>query len=110
MGLDLSKLTSELGDEAIAKAGEPFGLDRDQSVRVAKALAKHFKGDKDEAVQKAAAETGLTEEVVASLCGKLVEMGGERLLEDSPVGGMIAGAGGDAAKGMLGKLFGRKSA
>ena len=39
MSFDISKVVSELGDEVIGQCGEPVGLDKDQSVRVARALS-----------------------------------------------------------------------
>jgi hypothetical protein len=121
MAIDMSKVFAELGEDVAAQCGEPVGLDRDQSVRVAQALARNIGGGKDLAVKATAAETGLTEEVVGAMLGKLVEAGKEKLLEQS--GDAVEGAkaqamaaienvGGAAAKGMLGKLgglFGKKA-
>jgi hypothetical protein len=123
MSLDTAKIISDLGDDLIAQAGEPVGLNRDQSVRVARALASHMGKGKDAAVQQAAAETGLTEEVISAMLGKLVEAGKEKLLSEGPVGEAVdqakasasaaLGQAGQAAArsvgGMLGGLFGRKS-
>lgn len=123
MAIDIAKILSELGDDLVAQAGEPVGLDRDQSVRVAAALSRNIGGGKDLAVKATAAETGLTEEVISAMLGKLVETGKEKLIADGPVGDAIDGAktqamaaienvGGAAAKGMLGKLgglFGKKA-
>jgi len=122
MAFELSKVVASLGEEAIAKAGEPLGLDTDQSNRVARALAAHVgAGDKD-SIAKAAADTGIDEEVVTAMSKKLIEVGGEKLLAESGVSAAIDGAkdqamaafgnvGGEAAKqagGFLGKLFGKK--
>jgi hypothetical protein len=112
MSLDTAKIISDLGDDLVAQAGEPVGLDRDQSIRVARALAANLNKGKDAAVQAAAADTGLTEEVISAMLGKLVELGKEKLLSEGPVGDAIASAksqAGAALGGMLGGLFGRKS-
>jgi hypothetical protein len=117
--MDISKIISELGEDILAQCGEPVGLDRDQSVRVAQALGRNFGGGKDLAIKATAAETGLTEEVVAAMLGKLMDVAKDKLIEQGPVGDAIEGAkaqamaaignvGGDAAKGIFGKLFGRK--
>jgi hypothetical protein len=118
MNIDLSKIVSELGDEAIAQCGEPVGLDRDQSVRVARALAAHAGLGREEAVAAAAADTGLTEEVISALLGKLVEAGAEKLVSEGPIGDALGAAKGAASEalgkgagemfGKLGGMFGRK--
>lgn len=122
MAIDISKILSSLGEDLVAQAGEPVGLDRDQSVRVAKALSAHIGGGKDLAIKAAAADTGLTEDVISAMLGKLVETGKEKLLKESPVGDAIDGAkdqamaalgniGGEATKGLFGKIggmFGKK--
>jgi hypothetical protein len=122
MSFDISTLASALGDEAIAQAGEPLGLDKEQSVRVAHALAAHA-GLGDEAMAAAvAADTGLDEEVVAAMLKCLVEMGAEKLMSDTPSGAAVDGAkeqamaamsdaGASAMKnagGFLGRMLGRK--
>jgi hypothetical protein len=122
MDFDISKVVSQLGDDMIAQCGEPLGLDRDKSVRVAKALAANFNKGKDEAVKQAAVDADLTEDVTSAMLSKLIETGKEKLLNEGPVGQAIDGAkdqamaalnnaGGDAMKkagGLLGGLFGRK--
>lgn len=122
MSFDISKVVSQLGDDLIAKTGEPVGLSRDQSLAVARSLAAHFSKGGDEAVKAAAAETGVAEEAVGSMCAKLVEVGKEKLLTEGPVGqavdtakeqamAALNDAGGQAMKsagGFLGKLFGKK--
>jgi len=121
MAIDMSKVFAELGEDVAAQCGEPVGLDRNQSVRVAQALARNIGGGKDLAVKATAAETALTEEVVGAMLGKLVEAGKDKVLERS--GDAIEGArtqamaaienvGGAATRGMLGKLgglFGKKA-
>lgn len=121
MSFDMSKVFSALGEELIAKAGEPVGLDKDQSVRVAKALAAHVNKGDEEAVKAAAADTGLSEDVVASMMKKLAETAKDKIMEEAGVNKAIddakaqaqaaaVNAGKDAMKnagGMLGKLFGR---
>lgn len=120
--VDISKILSSLGDDLVAQAGEPVGLDRDQSIRVAAALSNHIGGGKDLAVKAAAADTGLTEEVISAMLGKLVETGKEKLMSDSGVTGAIDDAkaqamaamgdlGNQATKGLFGKIggmFGKK--
>ncbi len=121
MSFDLSKVVSALGEEALGKAGEPAGLDKAQSVRVAKALAAHAGLGNGEMIEAAAADTGLDEEVVAAMTKRLLEVGAEKLKE-TPIGAAVDNAkqdamaalsnvGGDAAKqagGFLKGLFGKK--
>ena|SRR5688572_8764308 len=116
MAIDFSKIVSELGDDLIAQQGDQVGLDRDQSLRVANALARNFSKGREGAVEAAASETGLTEEVIAAMAGKLIEVGKEKLLSEGPVADAMASAqaaAGDAVKkaagGMLSGLFGRKA-
>jgi hypothetical protein len=122
MSIDISKILSSLGEDLVAQAGEPVGLDKDQSVRVAAALSNHIGGGKDLAIKAAAADTGLTEDVISSMLSKLIETGKEKLLNEGPVGQAIDTAkdqamaavgniGGEAAKGIFGKIggmFGKK--
>lgn len=121
--VDISKILSSLGDDLVAQAGEPVGLDKDTSVRVAKALSQHIGGGKDLAIKAAAADTGLTEDVISKMLTKLIDTGKEKLLSDSGVTGAIDDAkaqaigaigniGGEATKGLMGKiggLFGKKT-
>ena len=121
MSFDFAKVLTDLGDDLIAKTGEPLGLSKDQSVRVAQAVGRHFAKGQVEAVKLAAADTGLSEDVVSAMTSKLIDTGKEKLLKDGQVGDAIdsakaqaqaalANAGGDIAKsagGMFGKLFGR---
>lgn len=122
MSFDIAAVAADLGDDVIAKAGEPVGLDKNQSVRVAHAFAAHAGLGNQEMIAAVAADTGLDEEVVAAMGKKLLEVGGEKLMNDTPVGAAINGAkdqamaafgdmAGGAAKsagGLLGGLFGRK--
>ncbi len=122
MSFDLSKVVSALGEEALGKAGEPAGLDKAQSVRVAKALAAHAGLGNGEMIKAAAADTGLDEEVVAAMTKRLLEVGAEKLMKETPIGAAVDNAkqdamaalsnvGGDAAKqagGFLKGLFGKK--
>ena len=119
MAIDISKIISNLGDEMVAKAGEPVGLNKDQSIRVARALGQHMGGGKDLAIKAAATDTGLSEDVISSMLNKLIETGKEKLMKDGGVTDAIEGAkdqamaamgniGGGAAKGIMGKLFGKK--
>ncbi len=126
MSFDVSTVVSNLSEEAIGQAGEPLGLSKDQSVRVARALAANIGLGGDEAIKRAAADTGIDEECVTAMLGKLMEIGKEKVLEDSgfnnAVDNAVSGAkdqamaafgnaGGQAAKaagGFLGGLFGKK--
>ncbi|NWG53776.1 MAG: hypothetical protein HXY28_08670 [Hydrogenophilaceae bacterium] len=123
MSLDLSQAFRALGDEAIAKIGDQVGLDREQSMRVAEALASRVGQGREAAVAAAAEETGLAQEVVAAMFGKLAETAAEKALSDSPVGNAlgafkapvaegVAGVVGEGAAkgagGLMSKLFGRK--
>ena len=122
MSFDISQVVTALGDEAIGKCGEPLGLSKDQSVRVAHALAANAGLGNQQMIAKVAADTGLDEEVVAAMAKKLIETGAEKLMNETPVGAAIdnakqeamaafTAAGSGAAQqagGFLGKLFGRK--
>lgn len=123
MAIDISKILSSVGDDLVAKAGEPVGLDKDTSVRVAQALSTHIGGGKDLAIKAAAADTGLSEDVISQMLTKLIDTGKEKLMNDSGVTGAIDDAkaqamaavgniGGEATKGLMGKiggLFGKKA-
>jgi hypothetical protein len=122
MSFDMSAVVSELGDEMIAQVGEPLGLDQDQSVRVAHALAARAGLGNQETIRAVAEDTGLDEEVVAAMSKKLLEEGGKRLMDETGASAAIddakqqalaalTAAGAGAAKnagGFLGGLFGRK--
>lgn len=122
MSFDISALVSALGDEAIGQCGEPLGLDKEQSVRVAHALAAHAGLGDQEMVRAVAADTGLDEEVVAAMLKRLAEIAAEKLMSETPVGAAVdtakqpamaamdnAGAAAmKGATGFLGSLFGRK--
>lgn len=122
MSFELSKVVEQLGEEAIAECGKPVGLNKEQSVRVARALAAKAGLGREEAIRQAAADTGLDEEVVAAMTRRLAEKGGEKLMDATGVSAAIdtakesaraaltdAGSGvAKSAGGMLGRLFGRK--
>jgi hypothetical protein len=122
MAFEISRVVETLGEEVIGRCGEPVGLNEDQSVRVARALAAHAGLGREEMIKAAAADTGLDEEVVAAMTRKLVEEGGKHLMDASGATAAIdnakeqamaamSNAGGEAAKqagGLIGKLFGRK--
>jgi len=122
MSIDISKIISNIGDDLAAKAGEPLGLDRDKSILAAHALINHMGGGKDLAIKAAAAETGLTEEIISSLLTKMIDAGKEKLMAESGVQDAIDGAkdqamaainniGGEVSKGLFGKIggmFGKK--
>src|SRR5262249_44036744 len=113
---DFSKVVSNLGEDLIAKTGEPVGLDKDQSVRVAHALAANWNKGKDGAVEAAAADTGLPTEVVSAMGAKLMDVAKDKLINEGPVGEAIDNAKAQATEaakkavgGLLGGLFGRKA-
>jgi ATP phosphoribosyltransferase regulatory subunit HisZ len=122
MSFDISQVVTALGEEAIAKVGEPVGLSKEQSVRVAHAFAAKAGLGNEEMVRAVAADTGLDEEVVAAMLKKLVETGAEKLMNETPIGAAVdnakqeaiaaLGNAGDAAVknagGFLGRLFGRR--
>lgn len=115
MSFDLGKVVQSLGEDAVAQAGEPLGLNKDQSNRVVKALVARAGLGGEEAIRAAAADTGLDEEVVASMSKKLIEAGKEKLMEESGATAAIdnvkeqaMAAVQNAGGGLLGKLFGRK--
>jgi hypothetical protein len=114
MAFDMSKVVSQLGEDVIGSCGEPLGLEKDQSVRVARALAAHFNLGGEEAVKAAAADTGLSTEVVGSMSKKLMDAGKDYALKESGVADAVEKAKADAmaaaqnqAKGLFGKLFGK---
>ncbi|HWA22096.1 MAG TPA: hypothetical protein VG735_06845 [Caulobacterales bacterium] len=120
MSFDFSKVISELGDDVIAKCGEPLGLDRDKSVRVAHALAARFNLGGEAMIKAAAEDTGIAEDAVSDMSKKLIEAGKEKLMDESGASAAIEKAKADAAaaaqaaasdvakkaSGMFGKLFG----
>ncbi len=122
MNIDIAKIVEALGEEAIGKAGEPAGLDKGQSVRVAKALATHAGLGNEKMLAAVAADTGLDEEVIAATSKRLVEVGTEKLMNETPVGAAVdsmknsamaalTGAGSGVAGqagGLLKGLFGKK--
>jgi hypothetical protein len=101
MNIDFTSIVSKLGDEAIAKVGEQVGLDRELSVRAAKALAENFHGDRKEAIAAASAETGIGQEVLQAMFQKLCDTGADMAIDHVKEQGM------SAAKNMFGKFFGR---
>ena len=89
MSIDFSRIVTALGEEALGKAGEPAGLDKAQSVRVAHALAAHAGLGNEQMLAAAAADTGLDEEVIAAMSKRLVEVGAEKLMQDTPIGAAV---------------------
>jgi hypothetical protein len=81
--------------------GEPLGLSKEQSIKAARALAENFTGNKDQAVEAAAKETGIGKEVLSAMIVKLLDNA-----KDQAVDAMKDQAT-QAAKGMFGKFFGR---
>lgn len=122
MSLDIAQVVSTLGEDAIGKAGEPVGLNKDQSVRVARSLAAHVGMGNKEMIAAVAADTGLSTEVVSAVLKKLIETGGKQAMDSLGVNAAIDNAkkdamaaldsaGGDAVKragGFLSGLFGKK--
>lgn len=122
MAFDVSKVVSELGEDLIASVGEPLGLDRDLSLKAAHALAANWGKGQDEAVKAAAAETGVGEEVMAAMLGKVVDAGKDKAIDAAKdkageaveaakvqaMAALEASPVGKAAGGFLGKLFGKK--
>jgi hypothetical protein len=123
MSFDMSRVVTQLGDAAIGKSGEPLGLNEEQSVRVAHALAARAGLGNQEMAAQVAADTGLGEDVVAAMAKKLMEESGKKLMDaagasaaiddakDQAMAAMNA-ASGKAMKqagGFLGNLFGRRA-
>jgi hypothetical protein len=122
MSFDLSAVVTQLGEETIADVGEPLGLNKEQSVRVARAIAARAGMGNEEMIAAVAADTGLDEEVVAAMLKKLMEEGAKHIMESTPIGAAVDNAreqamaamndaGAAAVKnagGMIGRLFGRK--
>jgi hypothetical protein len=101
MLIDLTKVVGMVGEQTIAEIGEPLGLSKEQSVKAANALARNFNGsNKDEAVAAAAAETGITQEVMNTMCAHLIDKGKDYAVEAAK------GELGKQAKGLFGKFFG----
>jgi hypothetical protein len=101
MLIDLTKVVGMVGEQTIAEIGEPLGLSKEQSVKAANALARNFTGaNKDEAVAAAAAETGITQEVMNTMAAKLIDRGKDFAVEAAK------GELGKQAKGLFGKFFG----
>jgi len=96
MSFEISKVVEALGEEAIGQIGEPIGLDKDQSVRVSRALAAHAGLGNDQMIKAAAADTGLDEEVVAAMGKKLVEEGANKVMEETGVSAAVDNAKQDA--------------
>ncbi len=71
--IDLGKVVSALGEQTIAEIGEPLGLSSEQSMRAARALAENFTGNKDQAIDAAARETGIGKEVLEAMLVKLLD-------------------------------------
>jgi 2-hydroxychromene-2-carboxylate isomerase len=101
MSINFTSIVTKMSDEAIAAVGAQVGLDRELSLKAARALAANFHGDKDAAVAAAAKETGLTEEVLSAMFGKLCETGAEMAMD------AVKEQATAAAKGFFGRMFGR---
>ncbi len=99
--IDLGKVVSTLGEQTITEIGEPLGLTPEQSMRAAKALAENFTGNKDQAIDAAARETGIGKEVLEAMIVKLLDNAKDAAVDH------VKGQAADAAKGMFGKFLGR---
>jgi uncharacterized protein YidB (DUF937 family) len=99
--IDLGQIVSSLGEQTIVEMGEPLGLNKDQSIRAARALAENFTGDKDQAIEAAAKETGIGKEVLSAMIVKLLDTAKDQAVDH------MKDQATQAAKGMFGKFFGR---
>jgi hypothetical protein len=99
--IDLGKVVSALGEQAISEIGEPLGLSSEQSMRAAKALAENFTGNKDQAVDAAARETGIGKEVLEAMLVKLLDNAKDAAVDH------VKDQATQAAKGMFAKFMGR---
>jgi hypothetical protein len=99
--IDLGKVVSALGEQTIAEIGEPLGLSSEQSMRAARALAENFTGNKDQAIDAAAKETGIGKEVLQAMMVKLLDNAKDAAVDH------VKGQAAEAAKGMFGKFLGR---
>jgi len=99
--IDLSKVASSLGEQTIAEIGEPLGLSSDQSMRAARALAENFTGNKDQAIDAAARETGIGKEVLEAMIVKLLDNAKDAAVDH------VKDQASQAAKGMFSKFLGR---
>jgi hypothetical protein len=100
MNIDLGKVVSMVGEETIGEIGAPLGLSKDLSMKAATALASNFTGNKDQAIDAAARETGLGKEVLEAMLAKLISRGKDMAVD------AVKDEGAKLAKGMFGKFFG----
>jgi hypothetical protein len=101
MNIDLSSVVSKLGEGAVTEIGDTLGLDAELSMKAARALAENFTGDSDEAIKAAANETGIGQEVLEKMLGKLVDTGKEMAVD------AVKEQATTAAKGFFSRLLGR---
>jgi hypothetical protein len=99
--IDLGKVVSTLGEQTITEIGEPLGLTPEQSMRAAKALAENFTGNKDQAIDAAAKETGIGKEVLEAMLVKLLDNAKDAAVDH------VKEQATQAAKGMFAKFLGR---
>jgi hypothetical protein len=99
--IDLGKVVSTLGEQTISEIGEPLGLTPEQSMRAAKALAENFTGNKDQAIDAAAKETGIGKEVLEAMIVKLLDSAKDAAVDH------VKDQATQAAKGMFAKFLGR---
>lgn len=101
LNIDLGKIVASLGEDTIADIGEPLGLSRELSLKAANSLASNFHGNADDAITAAAKETGIGKEVLEAMISKLLGEAREKAVDH------VKEQASAAAKGFLGKLFGR---
>jgi hypothetical protein len=101
LNIDLGKIVTTLGEDTIADIGEPLGLSKELSMKAAHALAANFHGNTDEAIEAAAKETGIGKDILEAMITKLLGEAREQAM------GAVKEQASAAAKGFLGKLFGR---
>ena len=99
--IDLGKVVSTLGEQSITEIGEPLGLSPEQSMRAARALAENFTGNKDQAIDAAARETGIGKEVLEAMLVKLLDNAKDAAVDHVKDQATLA------AKGMFAKFMGR---
>jgi hypothetical protein len=99
--VDLGQIVSALGEQTIVEMGEPLGLSKEQSIKAARALAENFTGNKDQAIDAAAKETGIGKEVLQAMIVKLLDTAKDKAVDAAKEQATAA------AKGMFGKFFGR---
>lgn len=101
MNIDLGKIVTALGEDAVADIGEPLGLSQDLSLKAARSLAENFTGNSAEAVAAAVKETGIGKDVLEAMITKLLDDAKAKAIDH------VKAEATNAAKSMFGKFFGR---